>query len=213
MKISDKTRTIEISAVFLTGIGKFMFMDMLNLRLLFISVACSFWIAYMIYRARKNKEIFIYWGMSKKNFKKTFLEFLPVFIGSVILFVWIGNRMNTNIINWSILPILLLYPIWGIIQQFVIIALLARNFKDMNRFKMSNPVIILITAVIFAGGHYPHYLLIVGTFVLALVYTGLYLKGRNLIVMGIYHGWIGAVFFYTLLERDPWKEVFEMIPF
>lgn len=213
MKIEDKTRIFEVIAVALTGIGKFVLMDFLNLRLVYITIACLFWGGYIFYRSRTNKGIIKYWGLSKDNFNKTFLELLPIAILSVGCFIFIGNKLETNILNWSIIPILLFYPLWGIIQQFIIVGLLARNLKDIKSVRIPEILIILITAVIFSVVHYPHNLLIIGTFFLAILYTTLYLRGRNLIVMGIYHGWLGAFFFYTLLERDPWKEVFGMLAF
>lgn len=211
MKIKNPTRRFEVLAVTLTGFGKFLLMDVLDQRFLYITAACLFWIAYILYRSQKEKGILKYWGLSKKYFTKTFLELLPIVLLFIGGFIFMGNRMGTNILSWSILPILLLYPIWGIIQQFVIIGLLARNLKDMEGFKIPEILIVLLTAIIFAVVHYPYYLLIVGTFFLALVYTTLYLRERNLIVLGIYHGWLGAFFFYTILERDPWKEVFGML--
>jgi hypothetical protein len=211
MEIKDKTRIFEIVAVILTGFGKFILMDLLNLRFVYILAACLFWGGYIIYRAQKNKGIIKYWGLSKSNFNKTFLELLPVVILCIGAFFFTGNQLETNILNWSIIPILLLYPIWGIIQQFIIVGLLARNLKDLEKGNIPELLIILVTAIIFSIVHYPHNILIVGTFFLGLVYTKLYLNNRNLIVLGIYHGWLGAFFFYTILERDPWKEVFGML--
>jgi len=213
MEIKNNTRIFEIIAVVITGLGKFVLMDWLNLRLLYIVGACLFWIVYIFYQFKMNKQILSYWGLSSTNFRKTFLELLPVAIVAVILFVFAGNYFGTNILSWNILPILLVYPIWGIIQQFVIVGLLAGNLKDLDNISVPTFAIVLITALIFAIVHYPHYILIAGTFVLALVYTTLFLKKRNLVAMGIYHGWLGAFFFYTILERDPWQEVFGILGF
>ena len=47
-----------------------------------------------------------------------------------------------------------------------------------------------------------------GTFVLALLYGYCYLRARNLFVLGLFHGWLGALFFYTVVDRDPFMEVF-----
>jgi len=44
------------------------------------------------------------------------------------------------------------------------------------------------------------------TFVLALVYG--YLKERNIYVLGFFHGWLGAICFYTIVDRDPFVEIF-----
>ncbi|MEL6867607.1 MAG: CPBP family intramembrane glutamic endopeptidase [Bacteroidota bacterium] len=211
MKRSDHIRLLEVFAVALTGIGKFLFMDILNWRLPFILSACLFWMAYIFYRYQKEPAILGYWGLTREGFGKTFWELLPVALISILSFVLIGEQLGTNILSWHILPILLVYPLWGIIQQFLIIGLIARNLQDMDRRKFSIWSIVLITAIIFAIVHYPFILLIIGTFLLAVVYTLLYLKGRNLLVLGIYHGWIGAFFFYTILYRDPWLEVFAML--
>ncbi len=208
MEIKDKTRLFEMSAVCITGIGKFIFMDFLNQRFIYILFACVFWIGYIVYRTKQKKEILAYWGLSMKNFKSTFLELLPIAIMGAIACILIGNYRETNILDWSFIPVLLLYPIWGIIQQFIIVGLIARNLKDLKAKKIPEIAIILITAIVFAIVHYPHPILIVGTFFLAIVYSFLYLRDRNLLVLGIYHGWLGGLFFYTILARNPWKEVF-----
>ena len=206
--MKDKSRVKEISLVLITGLGKFLFMDVLNWRLPFILTACLFWIGYVFFRQKKNKAILSYWGFTKENFSKTFYELLPISIHVSILFYFLGNYLGTNILSWRILPILLIYPIWGIIQQFIIVGLIARNLKGLEKVKVPEVAIVLITAIVFAIVHYPYGVLMVGTFFLAIVYTLLYLRGRNLLVLGIYHGWIGAIFFYTILARDPWVEVF-----
>ena len=46
-----------MTAVVVTGLGKFLFMDGLNWRLEFISIACLFWFSYVILRYRKDKKI------------------------------------------------------------------------------------------------------------------------------------------------------------
>ena len=110
--------------------------------------------------------------------------------------------------TWHIIPILILYPIWGIIQQFLVIALVAGNFKDLKRPVISNSLIIIVTALLFGLLHYPFYWLILATFILALFYGYIYLRARNVYVMGIFHGWLGGLFFYTVVGRDPFAEVF-----
>lgn len=207
-KISDKTRWFEIAAVVLTGVLKFVLMDGLNLRFLYISMACSFWLVYVVYKAVNIKGILVYWGFTQHNFKKTFLELLPVGAVSVVIFFLLGNHLGKNILNWNILPILVIYPIWGVVQQFIIVGLISRNLADMKKFKLPIWSIVVITSIVFATVHFPYYHLVLGTFLLAVVYTILYLRGRNLIVLGIYHGWMGAFFFYTVMGRDAWQEVF-----
>jgi hypothetical protein len=56
--------------------------------------------------------------------------------------------------------------------------------------------------------HLPDFRLATATFVLGLALTPIYLKWRNLWPLGIYHGLLGVLFYFWVLERDPWIEVF-----
>ena len=133
---------------------------------------------------------------------------VPFGLVAVIAFAGIGLYQATINITWHIIPILILYPIWGIIQQFLLIALTAGNLQDLKSYKLNKQVIIFIAAVLFALVHYPYGWLITGTFILALLYGFIYLKERNLYVLGIFHGWLGGLFYYTVVDRDPFVEMF-----
>jgi uncharacterized protein len=206
--ISDKRRKYEILAVLLTGAGKIVFMDVLQWKLAFIIVSIFVWTAYVIYRSKRTTGILSHWGFRTDNFKEVLLKILPFGIVSVVAFMAVGYFRGTINLTWHIIPILLLYPIWGVIQQFLVIALVAGNLQDLKNNKLSETVIILLTALLFGLIHYPYYWLIAGTFVLAIVYGFIYLKSRNVYVMGLFHGWLGGLFFYTVVDRDPFAEVF-----
>lgn len=208
LEITEQTRLLEVAALALTGIGKFVFMDWLDLKFLYISVTIVFWIGYIFFRYKENKAIVQYWGLNSLHFKKSFLELLPIFFVIIIGFIIIGKYLETNILSWHIIPILILYPLWGVIQQFIMIGILASNLRDMESLQLPKYLIIIIIAFIFAGIHYPFLFLIIGTFFLALAYTTLFFKNRNLIVMGIYHGWLGAFFYYTIMGKDVLLDVF-----
>lgn len=206
--ISDKERKFEITAVLLTGAGKIVFMDILQWRLLYISISILGWAAYVIHRHKKVEAILPYWGFRTDNFKRVIVRILPFGIISVIVFFVVGYRLETINVTWHIIPILMLYPIWGVIQQFLVIGLVAGNLQDLKGNKLNKLVIIFFTALLFGLVHYPHYWLMLGTFILALLYGFIYLKERNVYVMGLFHGWLGALFFYTVVGRDPFAEVF-----
>jgi membrane protease YdiL (CAAX protease family) len=206
--ISDRRRILEITFVFLTGAGKFIFMDWLQWRLPFILVAILTWSIYVIIRQKEIPGIFRYWGFRFDNFGQVLKMVLPFGLVSVVTFFLIGLYLGTLNLTWHILPILLLYPIWGTIQQFLVISIVAGNLKDLSQKKFSNLFIIMVTALLFGLLHYPSWWLISGTFVLAIFYGYIYLKARNVFVMGIFHGWLGALCFYTVIGRDPFAEVF-----
>lgn len=208
MPISNKRRLFEIAAVVMTGIGKIIFMDILNWRLPFITIIITGWIGYVVYRNKVHPGILAYWGFRIDNFNKTVRMILPFGIFSVILFFLVGFCQNTINLSWHIIPILILYPIWGIVQQFLVIGLVAGNLNDMQGKGLNKIFIIMFTALLFGLVHYPYYWLMIGTFVLAVLYGYIYLKERNVFVMGLFHGWLGGLFFYTVVGRDPFAEVF-----
>jgi membrane protease YdiL (CAAX protease family) len=80
--------------------------------------------------------------------------------------------------------------------------------QHLKKQKLNQPLIIGITALLFGFVHYPDLWLMLGTFVLALVYGFVYLRQRNVFVLGLIHGWLGALFYYTVVNRDPFMEVF-----
>ena len=206
--ISDRRRGMEITAVLLTAGGKFIFMDWLRWKLPFILIAIIAWTAYVFLRRKQRPDITRYWGFRADNFKDAMKMLLPFGIVSISVFFILGFYLDSIIITWHIFPILLLYPIWGTIQQFLVIGIVAGNLKDLRQARLSNTVIIIVTALLFGMIHYPFYWLMFGTFILALFYGYIYLRIRNLYVLGIFHGWLGGVFFYTVVGRDPFIEIF-----
>lgn len=205
---SNRRRVMEIAAVFFTASGKFIFMDWLQWKLPFILIAITGWTVYVFVRRKQAPGILHYWGFQIDNFGKVLKMVLPFGIISIFAFFLIGLYLDRVNITWNIIPILLLYPIWGTIQQFLVIGIVAGNLKDLKRRDFSDTLIIFVTALLFGVLHYPFYWLILGTFVLALFYGYVYLRARNVYVMGIFHGWLGGLFFYTVLGRDPFEEVF-----
>lgn len=209
--ITDRQRKLEIAAVFATGTGKFIFMDWLQWKLPFILMAIIGWTIYVTYRKERVRGILQYWGFRTDNFRDVWKIVLPFGVVSVVAFFTTGFFLETINITWHIIPVLILYPVWGIIQQFLVIALVAGNLKDLKGSRYSDAAIIFTTALLFGLLHYPFYWLIAGTFALALFYGFVYLRARNVFVMGIFHGWLGALFFYAVVGRDPFAEVFAKI--
>ena len=206
--ISDKVRLLEILAVVITGVGKFVFMDYLNWRLLFVIVAIVSWSLYVYYRHKKDKDVLKDWGFRRDNFKLVLRLVVPFALVAIVAFIGIGYMQGTLNPSWHIAPLLITYPIWGTIQQFLTIGLVAGNLSTLKSVKLKKRSVILLTAVLFSLVHYPSVWLLIGTFILALFYGYIYLKAKNLYVLGIFHGWLGALFYYTVVNQDPFADVF-----
>lgn len=205
---SDKVRLLEILAVVLTGAGKFVFMDYLNWRLPFVIAAILSWSLYVRYRYKKDNQVLKDWGFRTDNFKQVLKLVLPFAIVSIVSFLVIGYFQDTLNPTWHIFPLLITYPIWGMVQQFLTIGLVAGNLSTLKSIKLKKGIVILITAILFSLVHYPSVWLLIGTFILALFYGYMYLKSKNLYVLGVFHGWLGALFYYTVLNQDPFADVF-----
>ncbi len=206
--ISNKIRLIEILGVVLTAVGKFVFIDYLGWRLLYVIFAIASWVFYIFFRYKKEKGVIRYWGFRTDNFKGALKLMVPFGVISILLFLGIGYYQKTINLTWHILPLLITYPIWGSVQQFLIIGLIAGNLNDLNSKKLKKGLIIVITAILFSVVHFPSVWLMIGTFILALFYGYVYLKVKNIYAMGVFHGWLGALFYYTVVNRDPFQEIF-----
>ncbi len=203
--ISERRRVLEITGVVITAIGKFIFMDILDWRLPYVVFAVLAWGIYVYHCAKKEQGILKYWGFRMDNFKVALKFIAPFVLVAIIGFLAIGYIQGTLNFTWHILPLLITYPIWGSIQQFLTIGLIAGN---LNHLKVKKTVAIILTALLFSVVHYPSIWLMIGTFILALFYGFMYLKVKNIYVMGICHGWLGALFYYTVLNQDPFQDIF-----
>ena len=209
--IPNQTRTFELLAVLFTGLGKFIMVDGLNLKFWFILLTSLFWVLYVARRVRQNPRLLHYWGFRKEGFNESLKWILPFGILSTISFVAYGAWQGVWIIHWNILPVMVLYPLWGIVQQFLIIGLIVKNMTDYEGMKFPVWITILTASILFSTVHYPSMLLMIGTFVLAVLYSLVYLRYSNLWVLGLFHGWLGGWFYFLVLGRDPWLEFIQAI--
>ena len=109
--------------------------------------------------------------------------------------------------HWHMIPLLLFYPVWGLIQQFLVQALVAGNLSGTSGVVGAPWFVTIVCAGLFAVVHLPDLVLAICTFLLGLAFTPIYLKWRNLWPLGIYHGWLGVFVYFWVLNRDPWLEM------
>jgi hypothetical protein len=207
---TDRRRWIEILAVGITGLMKFVLMDWLDMRALYIGAVCLFWLLFITGRYRDNKDILKDWGFQKDHFKATFLFLLPFAVAAVTAIIWYGISFNADFLNWNLIPVLLLYPVWGMIQQFMMIGLIAGNLQKISTLNLKKPQIVLITALLFTLIHSPSLPLMAFAFFMEILFTSVYFKWRNLWPLGLYHGWVSCLFLFFVMGRDLWNELWPM---
>lgn len=207
MTQTDRRKWFEIYAVVLTGALKYVLMDWLEWRLFYIAGACLFWFFYIVNRYRADPEILRRWGFRKDFFWPAFLFILPYAIAIIAAIVWYGITYNATFLNWHVVPIFLLYPAWGVIQQFLMIAIIAGNLWTISTVSLSKSRIILVISVLFSIAHLPDLPLVVFTFFMELLFLIAYFRYRNLWPLGLYHGWIGSLLLFFVMGRDLWNEL------
>jgi len=204
---TDNERWLEILAVLITGILKFVLMDWLEYRLFYITAACLFWIIFIYRKNRKNPDFLKSWGFQNKYLKQSLLFLLPFLLICITgIFVY-GFFIETKFMKWHIVPILTLYPVWGLIQQFMMAGLVAGNLKKLTVLDFADWQIILFTSLLFAMVHYPSIPLMIFAFVMEIIFVRAYFKWPNLWSLGLYHGWAGGLFLYFVMGRDLWNEL------
>ena len=204
---SDKRKWFEILAVVLTGALKFILMDWLELRAFYISSACLFWIFYIIKRFRIERHILYQWGFRKNGFRKTLMSCLVFAVPALAGIIGYGILYTPEFFQWNLIPILVLYPLWGVIQQFMMIGLIAGNLRTISILALNEKQVALLVSVLFALAHYSDWPLMGFTFLMEIFFIRSYFKYKNLWALGILHGWLGGLFLYFLMQRDLWHEL------
>jgi len=204
----DSKKWFELLAVLITGLLKIIIMDWLEMRAFYIVCACLFWSVYVIINYKRDHTFFKQWGFHKENFRQSFLFILPVAIVCIAIISIYGIINNTAVINLNFILVFILYPVFGLFQQFMMIGLIAGNLTAIEKIRFKKYQVIIITAVIFSLIHYTSYSLMIYTFFLELIFVWVYLKWRNLWSLGLYHGWIATFLLFYVPERNLWTELF-----
>ena len=205
MHTSRNRALAEISGVILTGLAFLIFENILHLKLPFLVPCVLLWLAYLIYRIVHIRSLLVVWGLNRTDLKSASLMCSVVF--SIGLAAMLLYRL---FMGWFPLPpnalwVLLVYPVWAFIQQFVVQALLVTNLQNLG---MKRWKIILVAAALFGFAHLPDLPLALLCFTAGLVWTPLFIRARNLYPLALTHAWLGTLLYYWVLERDPWLEMF-----
>jgi len=203
---NNVSKWLEFLAVVTTGLLHLVFKS-LGAKGLFIALASVSWIGYIVCRVRQDSSLWVKWGFQTKNLSSSFLLPTVIFVVGVSLMAWYGLANGRVLWQGHILLLLLLYPLWGILQQFLVQTLGVANLMALfptQGWMVAMPVGIVLFAVI----HFPNGLLMLATGLMAALFIPCYLRDRNLWPLGLYHGWLGTFFYLWVLGKDPWIAVF-----
>ena len=201
------TSLIEVAAVVLTGVLHLVLVNAFKARAVFIGLSLFGWVLYIAMRIRKEGRLIGAWGFSKENLRSALNASTIVAVAGMAVMFGLASVRGSLSISWHMVPLLLFYPIWGFIQQFLVQALVVGNLSRAHGVIGSWWMLTLISAVLFATVHLPDLALSFATLLLGFAFTPIYLRWRNLWPLGLYHGWLGVFMYFWVLKRDPWMEL------
>lgn len=165
------------------------------------------WMSYVVWKVRQDPTRWKGWGFHTDNLRQAFMWPSVVFAGSGLAMAWYGIVAGQGLWQGHMLLLLFLYPLWGVLQQFLVQALGVDNLMKIfpqHGLWLAMP----IGVILFALVHFPDWWLMLATGLMACFFIPFYIRDRNLWPLGLYHGWLGTFFYLWVLGRDPWVTVF-----
>ncbi len=208
-------RAVEVVAVIGTGLARFIVAEWLEFDLFFIVCAIAFWIGFVLVRTRSEEGVLQRWGFTWRRNPKQARILVPYFAALLIAcYLWGRVGLGGNgpqpfgVDRGHFVTTLLLYPFWGVVQQFIVVAMIAGNIGlILKKPSRRGPIAVLATGILFALAHLPSPALVALGFLLGAVATSTYLRWRNLWIIGLFHGWVATFFYYFVLRQDPWDAI------
>lgn len=176
--------------------------------LFFIAGVSLFWGAFVVVRARQDRDAFRKWGFRGDNLLRASLIPVVVFAFGAAALALVGWLLHGRLrFPAHALLLFLVYPLWGWVQQFLMLGVFATNL-ERTWLRHSKALLVVIVAMTFGLFHAYNWKLVAATFLLELVIVPLYLRYHNLWPLGVLHGWLGGLFYLWAENRDLWAEYF-----
>jgi membrane protease YdiL (CAAX protease family) len=189
----------ELALVIGSGVGNFVCEDLLHAKTAFVIVAAAAWLAFVLWRFRENPGVLRAWGLRGDNLAAAARAALAVTAPLVICGVGYAFAVGTFPPPPGFWLIVLIYPVWGVAQQFLLNAMLARNLTAVLPIWAA----VVLSGALFAAAHAPDLPVVALTFPAGVLWVLMYRRWPNLWALGIAHGVLGTLFFYGVLGRDP----------
>ena len=194
---------LEMGAVALTGVGHLAF-SAHDASGVFIPIAAGGWGGYVGYRAATEPGFLGDLGLTGRNLGPAFRDASLLAAGALAGMAAVGAAQGTLDLDTDVLPLFVLYPSWGVVQQTLVQGFVTRHLADAG---LSPWAVTPLSAVAFGAVHLPNWKLTAATTVLGAAYAPLYLRHRNVWPLGFYHGVLGAFYYRWVLDRNPWREI------
>lgn len=200
-----KAAAVELALVVATGSLHLVAENVFGIKAYFIAVAAAFWVGFVVWRVWQERAWLRTWGFRRDNLAVAMwpcAAILVVGTGGLLAYGYVLGRLP---LPWHFYVLLALYPLWGLVQQFLLQALLVRNLRA---FIAPRGLRIAAAAVLFGLTHVPDLPLVGLTILAGACWAVLYEWHPNLYPLAVCHGWLGGLAYFVVLGRDPWVEAF-----
>jgi hypothetical protein len=170
--------------------------------------ACLFWAGYVIVRVWQSPGILREWGFRGENLWPTTAIALGLFVLIAGSFALYALFRGTFQFPAHTLLLMMSYPFWGVIQQFLALSIVVQNLTRIRFLDNHWIILVFLSAILFSLVHLHDGRELVGTFCLELILIPIFLRYRNLWPLGVLHGWIGGLFYLWVMDRDLWTANF-----
>jgi hypothetical protein len=164
-----------------------------------VLVGAGAWLALIAAHLRADRGAWRRWGFRRDNLGRAAAPAALAVVPLLAAFALWGVHAGRFPPPRGFLTITLLYPAWGIAQQFLLQAIVWSNLSARMPRAVAQP----LTAALFSLSHAPDWPIMLLTFPAGLLTTEHYRRWPNLWVLGTAHALLGTFAFYFLLGRDP----------
>jgi hypothetical protein len=157
------------------------------------------WAALIAAHVRADRTVLRRWGLRADNLRRAALPAAIVVLPLLALLTVWGAFDGHFPPPRGFLVIVLLYPVWGIAQQFLLQAVLWTNLSA----RLPRVAAQLLAAALFSLSHLPDLPIVALVFPVGLLCIEHYRRWPNLWVLGTAHALLATFNAYFLLGRDP----------
>jgi len=161
------------------------------------------WGAYIAVRSRVDPGAVAEWGLRREGLGPASVAVGGVMAAGLAAMAAIGWWLGAPVPPAHAALCLVVYPVWGLVQQLMVQGLVTGNLTRWPRPLGHPAVATVVSAVAFGLVHWPRPELMVGTFALGLALAPIWLRWRNLWPLAVAHGWLGTAIYYLVLMEDP----------
>ena len=154
---------------------------MTALRPYFVAAVMLGWGGYVAVRLRRDASAKQAWGLSRENLGESFATLSPLAVAAIGGMAAFAAWQGSLSMSLDLVLLVALYPVWGVVQQFLLQSIFADNLRRVRLFQDRPWLVVVSTALLFGAIHWPYPALMAATTVMGLVFTAAFLRQRQIL--------------------------------